>query len=221
MLELDHVVIAAADLEAAAVVLEERYGLHSVEGSRHPEWGPRTGSSRSALTSKRSPSSTRTRRRGADLPSECTPARVRNHGIAVRPNTDDGEVLSGEDWPSSPGAVTTYTRGHQRSRLSCKSSHQVCRECPRMTSCALAHVPVSYLRGVVVFRNRRRPGVPAYEVVVSSASSVAGRRTSLRTVDSSSTASWTRLASTFGTEQRSVPAAPAEATLRAGLPRSA
>jgi hypothetical protein len=35
MLELDHVVIAAADLEAAAVVLEERYGLHSVEGGRH------------------------------------------------------------------------------------------------------------------------------------------------------------------------------------------
>jgi hypothetical protein len=36
MLELDHVVIAAADLEAAAVVLEERYGLHSVEShTRH------------------------------------------------------------------------------------------------------------------------------------------------------------------------------------------
>ena len=29
MLELDHVVIAAADLEAAAVVLEERYGPSS------------------------------------------------------------------------------------------------------------------------------------------------------------------------------------------------
>ena len=28
MLELDHVVIAAADLEAAAVVLKEHYGLH-------------------------------------------------------------------------------------------------------------------------------------------------------------------------------------------------
>ena len=37
MLELDHVVIAAADLEAAAIVLEERYGLHSVEGGRHPD----------------------------------------------------------------------------------------------------------------------------------------------------------------------------------------
>jgi hypothetical protein len=31
MLELDNVVIAAADLEAAAVVLGERYGLHSVD----------------------------------------------------------------------------------------------------------------------------------------------------------------------------------------------
>jgi hypothetical protein len=39
MLELDHVVIAAADFEAAAVVLEERYGLHSVEGGDHPDWG--------------------------------------------------------------------------------------------------------------------------------------------------------------------------------------
>ena len=36
MLELDHVVIAAADLEAAAIVLEERYGLHSVEGAAIP-----------------------------------------------------------------------------------------------------------------------------------------------------------------------------------------
>jgi hypothetical protein len=39
MLELDHVVIAAADLEAAAVALEERYGLPSLEGGRHPGWG--------------------------------------------------------------------------------------------------------------------------------------------------------------------------------------
>ena len=39
MLELDHVVIAAADLEAAAIVLEERYGLRSLEGGRHPGWG--------------------------------------------------------------------------------------------------------------------------------------------------------------------------------------
>jgi glyoxalase-like protein len=45
MLELDHVVIAAADLEAAAVVLKERYGLHSVVGGRHPDWAPRTTSS--------------------------------------------------------------------------------------------------------------------------------------------------------------------------------
>jgi glyoxalase-like protein len=39
MLELDHVVIAAADLEAAALVLEEQYGLLSQEGGRHPGWG--------------------------------------------------------------------------------------------------------------------------------------------------------------------------------------
>src|SRR5690348_2134426 len=39
MLELDHVVVAAADLEAAAVALEERYGLTSLEGGRHPGWG--------------------------------------------------------------------------------------------------------------------------------------------------------------------------------------
>ena len=38
MLELDHVRIAAADLEAAAIVLEERYGLHSVEGGSHNRW---------------------------------------------------------------------------------------------------------------------------------------------------------------------------------------
>jgi hypothetical protein len=37
MLELDHVVIAAADLEAAAVVLEERYG--SGRQGREPSVG--------------------------------------------------------------------------------------------------------------------------------------------------------------------------------------
>jgi len=36
---LDHVVIAAADLSAAARELEARHGLLSVEGGRHPGWG--------------------------------------------------------------------------------------------------------------------------------------------------------------------------------------
>lgn len=39
MLELDHVLIAASDLKAAAAAIEERYGLASLEGGRHPGWG--------------------------------------------------------------------------------------------------------------------------------------------------------------------------------------
>lgn len=38
-LELDHVVIAAADLDDAARELESRHGLASVEGGRHLDWG--------------------------------------------------------------------------------------------------------------------------------------------------------------------------------------
>lgn len=37
--ELDHVLIAVADLTAAASFLEARYGLTSIEGGRHPGWG--------------------------------------------------------------------------------------------------------------------------------------------------------------------------------------
>jgi len=36
---LDHVLIAVADLEAAAREFEARYGLASVEGGHHPGWG--------------------------------------------------------------------------------------------------------------------------------------------------------------------------------------
>jgi hypothetical protein len=38
-LELDHVVIAVAELDAAASELEARHGLTSVEGGRHAGWG--------------------------------------------------------------------------------------------------------------------------------------------------------------------------------------
>jgi hypothetical protein len=38
-LELDHVLIAVADLAAAAREIEARYGLVSIEGGRHPGWG--------------------------------------------------------------------------------------------------------------------------------------------------------------------------------------
>jgi len=38
-LELDHVLIAVADLAAAALEIEARCGLASVEGGRHPGWG--------------------------------------------------------------------------------------------------------------------------------------------------------------------------------------
>jgi hypothetical protein len=38
-LELDHVLIAVADLAAAAREIEARYGLASIEGGRHPGWG--------------------------------------------------------------------------------------------------------------------------------------------------------------------------------------
>jgi hypothetical protein len=37
--ELDHVLIAAADLPAAARDLEVRHGLRSIAGGRHPGWG--------------------------------------------------------------------------------------------------------------------------------------------------------------------------------------
>src|SRR6266566_4344219 len=38
-LALDHVLLAVDDLAAAAVEVERRYGLASVEGGRHPAWG--------------------------------------------------------------------------------------------------------------------------------------------------------------------------------------
>jgi Glyoxalase-like domain len=38
-LELDHVLIAVADLAAAGREMEARHGLASVEGGRHPGWG--------------------------------------------------------------------------------------------------------------------------------------------------------------------------------------
>lgn len=38
-LELDHVLIAVADLAAAAQEIEARHGLASTEGGRHPGWG--------------------------------------------------------------------------------------------------------------------------------------------------------------------------------------
>ncbi len=39
MLELDHVLVAAADLDAVAAELERRTGLASLAGGRHPAWG--------------------------------------------------------------------------------------------------------------------------------------------------------------------------------------
>jgi len=39
VLELDHVLIAAADLGAAARAIEATHGLSSIEGGRHPGWG--------------------------------------------------------------------------------------------------------------------------------------------------------------------------------------
>ena len=38
-MELDHVLIAVADLAAAAREIEARHGLASIDGGRHPAWG--------------------------------------------------------------------------------------------------------------------------------------------------------------------------------------
>jgi hypothetical protein len=38
-MQLDHVLIAVTELESAAEAFEERFGLASVEGGRHPAWG--------------------------------------------------------------------------------------------------------------------------------------------------------------------------------------
>src|SRR3954467_3291769 len=38
-LELDHVLIAVADLAVAAREIETRHGLTSIDGGRHPGWG--------------------------------------------------------------------------------------------------------------------------------------------------------------------------------------
>jgi hypothetical protein len=46
--ELDHVVVAVADLAAAADALARRHGLASVEAAVTQVGEPRTGSSRSA-----------------------------------------------------------------------------------------------------------------------------------------------------------------------------
>jgi hypothetical protein len=37
--ELDHVLIAVSDLAGAAREIAARYGLASIEGGRHPDWG--------------------------------------------------------------------------------------------------------------------------------------------------------------------------------------
>ncbi|HSL76996.1 MAG TPA: VOC family protein [Candidatus Limnocylindrales bacterium] len=39
MLAIDHVILPVLDLADAAAGLDERYGLASVEGGRHPAWG--------------------------------------------------------------------------------------------------------------------------------------------------------------------------------------
>ena len=38
-IELDHVLVAVADLDKAGQEFEERHGLASIEGGRHPAWG--------------------------------------------------------------------------------------------------------------------------------------------------------------------------------------
>lgn len=38
-MEIDHVLIAVTDLAVAAREMEQRYGLASIEGGRHPGWG--------------------------------------------------------------------------------------------------------------------------------------------------------------------------------------
>lgn len=38
-MELDHVLVAVADLTTAAREIETRYGLASIEGGQHPDWG--------------------------------------------------------------------------------------------------------------------------------------------------------------------------------------
>jgi len=43
--ELDHVLIATEDLAHTASAWAEKHGLVSVEGGRHPGWGPPTGTS--------------------------------------------------------------------------------------------------------------------------------------------------------------------------------
>jgi hypothetical protein len=39
VVQLDHVLIAVAELRAAGLEIEERYGLASIEGGNHPAWG--------------------------------------------------------------------------------------------------------------------------------------------------------------------------------------
>lgn len=39
VVELDHVLLAVDDLAAGASLLEDRFGLASVDGGRHPHWG--------------------------------------------------------------------------------------------------------------------------------------------------------------------------------------
>ena len=37
--QIDHIVVGVHDLDNAAVVFEDRYGLTTIEGGRHPGWG--------------------------------------------------------------------------------------------------------------------------------------------------------------------------------------
>ena len=77
-LELDHVLIAVADLEAAARELEARHGLTSIEGGRHP--GVRHGQPDRAAR-RDVPGADRSRRRGR---SGAEPGRTLDHRCATR-----------------------------------------------------------------------------------------------------------------------------------------
>lgn len=122
-MELDHVLLAARDLERDAAFLEETYGLESRIGGRHSSWGTANrivplGTSYLELVAVLDEQVARASVFGRWVASAAHAGRIRPFGWAVRPRDLDGTaarlgltVLSGSRTTPSGGKVEWRTCG--------------------------------------------------------------------------------------------------------------
>jgi glyoxalase-like protein len=121
--ELDHVLLAACDLERDAAFLEETYGLESAIGGRHPSWGTANrivplGTSYIELAAVVDEHVAGASVFGRWVASAAHAARLRPFGWAVRPRDLDGTaarlgltVVSGSRTTPSGASVDWRTCG--------------------------------------------------------------------------------------------------------------